>query len=96
MSLPPDAADLRKAFREAGAHMWMATDDVIAAGRGYLLVHAASDGEKSIRLPSECDVYELFGASPPLSGVTSITQLMKRGETYVWRIAERMKQNEPQ
>ena len=85
----PDAAMLRKAFGEAGAHVWIDTDDVFAAGRGYAMVHAASDGEKTVRLKRPCDVREIFGASAGLSNVVSISERMKRGETRVWRIAER-------
>ena len=87
LSLPPDAAVLRKAFREAGAHVWIDTDDVVAAGRGYLMVHAASDGEKRIRLPRKCDVREIFGASRPRTGVCEIVEGMKLGETRVFRIS---------
>ena len=87
LSLPPDAAVLRKAFREAGAHVWIDTDDIVAAGRGYLMVHAASDGEKRIRLPWRCDVREIFGASRPRTGVCEIVEGMKLGETRVFRIS---------
>ena len=80
--------ELRKAFREAGAHVWMETDDVFAAGRGYVMVHAVSEGEKVVHLPCACDVCEIFGASPRRNGVMLITDHMKRGETRVWRIVE--------
>ena len=86
MSLPPDAAALREAFREAGAHVWIETDDVLAAGRGYVMLHASSDGEKTIRLPSRCDAREIFGASPDISAATSITERMKLGETRVYSL----------
>jgi len=59
------------------------------AGRGYVMVHAASDGEKVVHLPCACDVREIFGASPAINGVTLIAAQMKRGETRVWRIAEK-------
>ena len=84
--MPPDAAALRKAFREAGAHVWMETDDIVAAGRGYLMVHAASDGEKTIRLPSRCDVCELYGARKPLKDAIEIREFLKKGETLVYRM----------
>lgn len=87
--LPPSATALRKAFCEAGAHVWMETDDVFAAGRGYVMVHAASDGLKTVRLKAPCDVREIFGAAPARAGVTSITERMKCGETRVFRIDKR-------
>ena len=85
---PPDAATYRETFRAAGAHVWCETPEVIAAGRGYLMVHAASDGEKTIRLPGRRDVEEVFGQSPPRRGVGEIVESMKLGETRVYRLAE--------
>ena len=89
MPMPPTAAELRNAFREAGARIWIETEDVLAAGRGYVMLHAASDGLKTIRLPKPCDAHEIFGASPDISGASSITETMKRGDTRVWRISAR-------
>ena len=86
---PGEAHKQLKAFRDAGAHVWIDTDDVFAAGRGYVMVHASSDGEKTIRLKRPCDVSEIFGASPAHSNVTSISEWMKRGETRVWKIVEK-------
>lgn len=86
MPLPPDVATLRSAFREAGAHIWIETDDVLAAGRGYVMIHAASDGEKRIILPAKCDVHEIFGAAQSRTGVCAIIENMKLGETKVFRL----------
>ena len=83
---PPDAAAYRETFREAGAHVWCETPEVVFAGRGYLTVHAASDGEKTIRLPGRCDAVEVFGQSSPRRGVGEIVETMKFGETRVWRL----------
>ena len=84
---PPSATALRQAFRAAGAHVWMETDDVFAAGRGYVMVHAASTGLKTVRLKASCNVREIFGAAQTRVGVTSITERMKLGETRVFRIS---------
>ena len=89
LPLPQSAAGLRKVFRSSGAHVWIDTDDVFAAGRGYVMVHASSDGGKMIRLPRPCDVREIFDASPALSNAMSISEWMKRGETRVWKIDEK-------
>lgn len=86
MAEPPKPAALRNALRDAGVHIWIDTDDVLAAGRGYVMLHASSDGEKRIRLPFKSDIAEIFGASPPLKGVATITETMKLGETRVWKI----------
>ena len=84
--MPPDATVLREAFRRAGAHVWMETGDVLSAGRGFLMCHASSDGEKLIRLPGACDVTEVFGASMPRRGVTELSEKMAFGETRVFAL----------
>ena len=82
---------LRKVFADAGAHVWTDTPEVVAAGRGYLMVHAASDGEKTIRLPSCCDVEEVYDARPPLKSVTEFKDVLKKGETRIYRLRDRGK-----
>ena len=62
------------------------TENIVSAGRGYLMVHAASDGEKTIRLPSRCDVCELYGARKPLKDAIEIREFLKKGETLVYRM----------
>ena len=54
----------------------------------YVMVHAASDGEKTIRLPGTFDAREIFGASPARKGASEIVETMKRGETRVWRLGK--------
>ena len=44
LRVPLAVDELRKALADAGAHMWTDTCEVVAAGRGYLMVHAATDG----------------------------------------------------
>ena len=87
MAEPPEPSALRSALRDAGAHIWIDSNDVLTAGRGYVMLHASSDGEKRIRLPFKSDITEIFGASPPLKGVATITETMKLGETRVWRMS---------
>lgn len=87
MAEPPTPSVMRSALRDAGAHIWIDSDDVLTAGRGYVMLHASSDGEKKIRLPAESDVTEIFGASPPRKSVSMISETLKLGETRVWKIA---------
>jgi hypothetical protein len=88
LSVPTTVGALRKALVDAGAHVWTDTLEVIAAGRGYLMVHAATDGKKTIRLPSRSDVSEIYGACAPLKGVTSFEDSFCKGETKIYRIRE--------
>jgi len=87
LALPPDADRLRQAFREAGAHVWLETPDVMTAGRGFVMIHAAQAGDKRIRLPEACDVQEIFGASPIRRNVTVIEERLGLGETRVYRLS---------
>jgi hypothetical protein len=87
MAEPPKPAALRDALRDAGAHIWIDSNDVLTAGRGYVMLHASSDGEKKVCLPVKSDVSEIFGASPSRKGVATITETMKLGETRVWRMS---------
>ena len=89
MSLPPDTASLREAFRAAGAHVWLESEDVLAVGRGYVMLHASSSGRKTVRLPECGDVREIFGGKPAVRGVAEISETMRRGETRVWRVETR-------
>ena len=86
LPMPPDAAKLRELFRRAGAHVWIETGDVLSAGRGFVMCHASSDGEKLIRLPGAYDVTEVFGASLPRRGVTELAEKMAFGETRVYAL----------
>ena len=88
LSVPTTVGALRKALIDAGAHVWTDTLEVIAAGRGYLMVHAATDGRKTIRLPSRSDVSEIYGACAPLKGVASFEDSFCKGETKIYRIRE--------
>lgn len=86
LSMPSCPDDLRKAFRAAGAHVWASSSDVMAIGRGFVMIHASSDGEKEIRLPERHDVVEIFGSSPERRDVANFTEMLKKGETRVYQI----------
>ena len=88
MSMPPrKPSEMRVALRTAGVHIYLDTDDVLAAGRGYVMVHAAVDGEKTVILPQPGDSCEIFGMMPPQKDAAVIKVSLKRGETRVWRIS---------
>ena len=88
LATPPDIAVLRKVLADAGAHIWTDTPEVTAAGRGYLMVHAVSDGEKAIRLPRTCNVDELYGTCAPHVSVRTFKDVFKKGETKIYRLSE--------
>jgi len=57
-----------------------------SAGRGYVTVHASSDGNKKVELPEVSNVSEIFAASHDRKGVKAIRENMRKGETRVWRL----------
>ena len=83
----PSAAELREALRCAGAHVWIETGDVLFAGRGYVTVHAAEAGEKTVRLPAPADVVEIYGHSAPRTDVTEFADCLEKGETRIYRLS---------
>lgn len=46
--------------RSAGCHIYMDSDDVLYAGKNFICIHASTDGEKKIKLPKSCSLYELY------------------------------------
>ena len=83
---PVGVADLRRILADAGAHVWLDSDDVVFVGRGHLVVHASSAGIKHVRLPFQCDVEEIFGASPVRRRVREFNERMELGDTRVWTL----------
>ena len=83
---PPSADTLREVFRKAGAHVWLDGCDIISAGRGFLMVHAASSGVKRIRLPKPSRVTEIYGRSPERRNVMSFDEGFRFGETRIYRL----------
>lgn len=86
MKTTPKPDELRTLAREAGAHAWIDSHDTFAAGRDYVMLHANEAGTKAIRLPQKCDVVEIFGTAEPRTGVTTITDTFRQGETKVYRL----------
>ncbi|MEO6906424.1 MAG: hypothetical protein ABI210_00905, partial [Abditibacteriaceae bacterium] len=48
---PLDAAQLREVVRSSGAHVYLETDDTLMIGGGYVAIHAAKDGVKTLHWP---------------------------------------------
>ena len=89
--MSPSIDEFRMQLAKAGAHIWTDTPEVVAAGRGYLMVHAASDGEKTIRLPHRCNVSEIYGTSKARVDVDSLKDSFRKGETRIYRLTDNRK-----
>ena len=80
----PTADSLRERLVGAGIHCWCDSGEVVYAGDGYLCVHAASEGEKLIRLPSKHRIAPLDGGES--FAADRIDVKMKLHETLIWKI----------
>lgn len=67
--LPPDL--LRSLARAAGVHIYLESGDVLHANDGFVMLHTASAGEKTIRLPARADVVEVYTGQVLFRGVDS-------------------------
>ncbi len=86
---PPVPQRLRAVLAESGAHVWLDSDDFVLPGRGYLMVHAATPGEKRISLPQACDLVEIFDRKRDRLNVKDFTESMYKGETLIYRMVHR-------
>lgn len=85
---PPDAAAFREAFRAAGVHIYLETYDNFSGSESALMIHAATDGEKRVRLPTPRRVFDLNAEREIGSSVREFTLDMKRGETALFLLTE--------
>ncbi len=70
----------------AGCHIFCDTDDVLYANPNFITFHAATGGEKVIRLPERADVFELYENKLYAKGEMEIRFSIKRGETKMFRV----------
>jgi hypothetical protein len=85
-SLPATA--LRAIARRAGVHLYVETGDQVIAGRGFLAVHAAWSGERSVRLPRPCRVEDAFTGAVLADGADTFTLRLRTGDTLLARVRE--------
>jgi hypothetical protein len=79
---------LRNIARLSGAHVYINTGDIIYASKDFLVIHAASSGEKVINLPTKNDVYDIYEESLVARGVKSFKINMKKGTTRLFFLGD--------
>lgn len=79
VALPP--ALLRNLAREAGAHVYCDSDDSVYTDDQYLALHAASAGEKTVRLRTPRRVTDLLGGGLIAERTDTVRRTLRRGET---------------
>lgn len=77
--LPPEV--LRDVARAAGAHVYSEANDALYTDGQYLCLHAATDGEKTIRLAGPRRVVDVISGKCIAESSAVIRRAMKRGET---------------
>lgn len=84
MPLPPGL--MRNLARSAGVHIWLESDDALYTDGQFAGIHAAVDGEKTLRLPSRFQVTDaVTGRSVPGDAET-VRLPVKRAETVLLRL----------
>lgn len=80
---------MRNLARQAGVHIWVDSDDAVYADGGYVGLHAATPGEKTITLPADCTAVDVItGRAVPVEGREAHVP-MEFGDTVLLRLAPR-------
>ncbi len=79
-------AELRAFLIGAGVHVYIDNGDVIYAGNGFVGIHAASEGEKIVRLPQRCRVTPVFGSKFAAEATDSIPLQLTQYETALFAL----------
>lgn len=72
--------------REAGVHIYSEAGDQVIAEKELLLLHAASDGRRTLRLPHACTVHDAFTSALVATDVTEFQADLRCGQTAVWKL----------
>lgn len=81
----PAAAAIRELAIHAGAHCYCDTGDAVWIGSHYAAIHAASTGEKILKLPRRRTIRPIFPAGAGFTADSAIAK-MQLGETRLWRL----------
>jgi len=76
----------RAVARYAGCHIYSDDGDCLYASRNFVTVHAATSGEKCLRLPVVCSPYELYERQTYGEDTREIRFSMLRGETKMFSL----------
>jgi len=84
MQLTP--ARLRELWRKAGVHLYVDSDDVIHAGRGWLGLHTVVGGPRQVRLPFRARITDVFSGETLADGATSVELRLPPRSTTLLRV----------
>lgn len=75
---------LRNIAKEAGIHIYSESNDVVLPGKSFIMIHANDAGEKVIKLPAPCDVYECFDGVSIGEKITEIRDILPEFGTKLY------------
>ena len=81
------ASLLRELARRAGVHIYSDQGDIIAAGNGFVSIHACAAGRKELTMPQECELTDCV-TGEKLRRARSFTFEMQVGDTRVFRVVK--------
>lgn len=82
----PSADELKAFLAASGVHMYINTSDIAHAGCGYIALHAAEAGNKSIKLPQTSDITPIYPHSLPSFQSNEINEYFSQYETRIYKI----------
>ncbi len=86
---PPPRVDLlRELAAQAGCHVYCETGDAISVDDRYLCLHAATDGDKTVRFPTGVELVDALSGEALGTSARALTLPMRRGETRLVRMGE--------
>jgi hypothetical protein len=83
---PLPAVELARLFREAGAHLYAEPGDPLLAGCGYVALHAASAGTKTLRSPQRARWVDERTGTELARDATEVSVSVERGRTVLLRL----------
>ena len=82
-------ADWRSIARAAGVHLYSDHPDYVAAEAGWIALHAASDGERTLNLPTAATLHDLDRNDDPVTPTEKTSQITfttRKGRTHLWQV----------
>jgi len=86
---PLTTEEFRQVAQAAGVHLYGEGGEQVLANKSMLMLHAAKQGEKTIRLPAAARVTDAFTGEVFSENDRVIRVAMRAGETRVWKIEPR-------
>jgi hypothetical protein len=77
---------LREIAKYAGAHIYNNNDDVVYANKSYLCIHSDKPGKRTINLPTQANVYDLFDEDCKAEATTNFVIDLKGPDTKLFKI----------